>query len=109
MTKHTHVDGSVTVADPKLWGFYMRGFDEWHARGSRELAEREAAALNSAYVLVQESSRSPDYPSIWAIPDLWPFSAAKHAASLAIGGFDIQANAIDAEPLVRSPDDRLVG
>lgn len=78
---HTHVDGSFSYpdADPPLWGYYVRGMDEWHAAASRLDAMRCANALNVAIASREPRERDPH---VWSIPDLWPFSGADHASEL---------------------------
>ena len=78
---HTHADGSQTeYITPELWGVYVRGQDEWRAYESRKDAEVAAQAINDKICSLTKNLHSPH---VWAIPDLWPWSAEDHASELA--------------------------
>lgn len=79
---YTHADGAVTdfdKRDPALWGVYVRGQDEWFAAASREGAEEYAQTLNREVCAVLKNRLSP---TLWAVPDYWPWSAEDHAAEI---------------------------
>lgn len=76
---HTHVDGSYSKENPTLWGVFFRGIDEWKAVASQKEAMDHANLVNAKFA--EHMPREFD-PHLWAIPDLWPFSAEDHARDI---------------------------
>jgi len=75
-----HADGEVRDSDPKCWGVYIRGADDWIAHVSRKKAEEAALAFNERIVAGMHYDEND--PWDWAIPDLWPWDQASHDAAL---------------------------
>ena len=70
----------------ELWCVHIEGVDDFVATGSREAAEREAAAIN-AYL---DSQDNPPIPRLRASAAVWPYTVEGHARSLETDWEDLQ-------------------
>jgi hypothetical protein len=71
----------------ELWCVHIEGLDDFVATQSREVAEREAAAINAYLDGAQEHTPSR---MLRASAAVWPYTAAGHARSLETDWEDLQ-------------------
>lgn len=76
-----------TPADTSLWCVNITGPDDIFAVASRTEAITLAARFNAWWMdSIASKGPHPDDPTMWAVPQRWPYSATSHASSLANPG-----------------------